>query len=542
MSMKTLVMVAAMSCASASLVIAQARANWNNAGGDAQHTGWERTDPRISKDTVKDLQLLWKMKLETQPKGPRPLQPPALLGNLISYRGFKELAFVASSSDVIYAIDADLGKMFWQKHLEYANLDPQNNASSWACPGGLTAMPAMPPPAARGPAGGGGGAAAARGPAPAGAPTGPALVPAPAPPPARGPFAPFGVASVYAISSDGRLHRLNVSTGDDVIQPVGVLPANARVQSLTIDRNVIYTVTGQDCNGAPNAVWAIDLTADPPKAASFPLKNSDAWALGGPTIGMDGTVYVQTSDRLLALASKDLRLKESFATGTAKKDPDLNAASPLVFPYKDGEFIVAVGRDSRLHLIDTNSVVSADAPTKSLYDTPPVASAQGGIWGGLSSWQDMDGTRWVLAPVWGALNPELKIPGANPASAGSIVAFKVEDQNGAPVLTPVWASRDMSSPEPPVIASGVVFALSSGEFTRAMTRSGERSGEIDERPKRGTRAILYALDAATGKELYSSRNQIAGPAALTGLTLANGRVYFGTMDGTVYGFGMYMEH
>lgn len=531
MSMKTLVMVAALCCGCAGFVFAQARANWNNSGGDAQHSGWERTDPRISKDTVRDLQLLWKMKLEPQPKGPRPLQPPTLLGNLISYRGFKELAFVASSSDVIYAIDADLGKMFWQKHLEYANLDPQSSASSWACPGGLTAMPAMPPPAARGPAPGAGGAAAARGPAPAAT----AVTP-PAPPPARGPFAPFGVASVYAISSDGRVHRLNVSTGDDVIQPAGVLPANARVQNLTIDRNVIYTVTGQDCNGAPNAVWAIDLIADPPKAASFPLKGADSWGLGGPTIGMDGTVYVQTSDRLLALSSKDLALKASFGAGASKKDSDLNAASPLVFPYKDAELIIAVGRDSRLHLLN------ADAPGKSLYDTPPVAGTQGGIWGGLSSWQDMDGTRWILAPVWGALNPELKISGATAASAGSIVAFKVEDQNGAPVLTPVWVSRDMSSPEPPVIASGVVFALSSGEFTRTVGRSGERSGEIDERPKSGTRAILYALDAATGKELYSSRNQITGPAALTGLTLANGRVYFGTMDGTVYGFGMYMEH
>jgi outer membrane protein assembly factor BamB len=340
------------------------------------------------------------------------------------------------------------------------------------------------------------------------------------------------VASVYAISSDGRLHRLNVSTGDDVIQPMGVLPANARVQNLTIAANVIYTVTGQECNGAPNAVWAVDLTADPPKAASFPLKGADSWSLGGPTIGMDGTVYIQTSDRLLALNPKDLQFKGAFATGTAKKDPDLNAASPLTFPYKDGELIVAAGRDGRLHLLN------ADAPSKSLYDTPPIANAQGGIWGGLSSWQDMDGTRWVLAPVWGALNPELKIPGASPSSAGSIVAFKVDEQNGGPVLTPAWASRDMSSPQPPVIASGVVFALSSGEFTRTIGRS----GEIDERSKSGTRAVLYALDAVTGKELYSSRNQIAGPAALTGLTLANGRVYFGTMDGTVYGFGMYMEH
>jgi outer membrane protein assembly factor BamB len=89
------------------------------------------------------------------------------------------------------------------------------------------------------------------------------------------------------------------------------------------------------------------------------------------------------------------------------------------------------------------------------------------------------------------------------------------------VLTQAWVSRDIPSPQPPVIANGVVFALSS---------------------KSGTHATLYALDAATGKELYSSRNLVTAPAALTGVTVANGRVYFGTTDGTAYEFGMYMEH
>jgi len=98
------------------------------------------------------------------------------------------------------------------------------------------------------------------------------------------------------------------------------------------------------------------------------------------------------------------------------------------------------------------------------------------------------------------------------------------------VLTPAWVSRDMSFPQPPVVANGVVFALSSGEFNRQMS------------PKNGTHATLYALDAASGKELYSSRNLVTAPAALTGMTVANGRVYFGTIDGTFYTFGIYMEH
>jgi outer membrane protein assembly factor BamB len=122
--------------------------------------------------------------------------------------------------------------------------------------------------------------------------------------------------------------------------------------------------------------------------------------------------------------------------------------------------------------------------------------------------------------VSGAINTQIQFPTANGAAPkGSIVAFKVEERNGEPVLVPAWVSRDIASPLSPVIANGIVFALSSGP-----------------------RATLYALDAATGKELYSSRSLVNGPASLAGMTVANGRVYFGTQDGTLYAFGMYMEH
>jgi outer membrane protein assembly factor BamB len=473
MTMRTI--LAALPCILATVVAAQPRpANWPTYGGDAQRSGWEKADARISKETVKDLQLLWKMKLENQPKGPRPLLPPLILGNLISYRGFKELAFVASSSDIVYAIDADLGKTFWTKHLEYASLDPPVITPSSTCPGGLTAIPAMPPPAVG-----------------RGGPPAVAATPAPAPPP-RGPFAAFGPASVYAISSDGRLHKLNTSTGDDQAQPVRVLPSNASVSSLNIADNVLYATTNHDCNGAPNAVWAIDLMPDPPKVTSLTLGNAAA-GLGGPTIGSDGTIYVQTAEKLLALSPRDLQLKQSISLPS-------NSTSPLVFTYKEHDLIAAAGKDGRLYLFDSAGLETPLSQT----------SLAGPVWGNLSSWQDADGARWVLAPVWG------------PANAGSIAAFKVEEENGKPALTPAWVSRDIPAPQPPVVASGVVFALSSG--------------------KSGGHATLYALDAATGKELFSSRNLVTAPAVPAGITVSNGRVYFGTTDGTTYAFGMYMEH
>jgi outer membrane protein assembly factor BamB len=136
----------------------------------------------------------------------------------------------------------------------------------------------------------------------------------------------------------------------------------------------------------------------------------------------------------------------------------------------------------------------------------------------------------------------LKAPITNgPTPNGFIVAFKLQEEGGKIMLTPGWISRDLDSPLPPVIANGVVFALSAGEFTRQV-RTVDGVTTVDERPKGSTRATLYALDARTGKELYSSRNLVNGPASLTGLTVANGRVYFGGLDGTLYAFGMYVEH
>jgi len=475
--MRKILILTSIVCLCAAIALAQSRGgNWPTSGGDAQRSGWEGADARISKDTVKDLQLLFKIKLESQAKGSRPLLPPVIMGRLISYRGFRELAFVGSNADIVYAIDADLGTIFWQKHLEYSTREPQVTASTPDCPGGMTATPTM---AILGAAG-----TPPRGGAPA-------------------PAAPFiaGTASVYAISSDGRLHRLNVSTGDDMVQPVQILPANSKTSNLIMVNNNIYTVTSPACNLTRNAVWGIDLTVDPPKATSFALDAGEVAGPAGPVIGNDGTVYVQTSGRLLAFNAGDLALKGYFTSTDGNSD-----SSPLVLQYKNRELIVTSSKDGKMSLLDAATLTGNHESAST--QTMPLA-----ISGSLSTWQDADGTRWVLAPVWGR-------NGTSPN--GSIAAFKVEEQAGKAVLTSSWVSRDMNSPLPPVIASGVVFALSAG--------------------KSGTRATLYALDAATGKELYSSRNLVAAPASLAGMTVSNGRVYFSTLDGTMYAFGMFMEH
>ncbi len=58
------------------------------------------------------------------------------------------------------------------------------------------------------------------------------------------------------------------------------------------------------------------------------------------------------------------------------------------------------------------------------------------------------------------------------------------------------------------------------------------------RVAKSTHATIYALDAHTGKELWSSGDQITSFNHFSGLSVANGRVYIGTYDGTLYCFGI----
>ena len=321
--------LAVISLACAGIVHAQGRPiDWPFYGGDAQRTGWERRDSRITKENVKDFQLVLKRKLDNKSKGPRSLTPPVILGNLISYRGFKELAFVAGASDNLWAIDADLDRMFWQKHLDSSKI------AKSSCSGSAGAVPSLIPPVNFA------GGRPPRGAARPATPQGP-----------RGILSGggFGAARpIFAVSSDGKLHVLNTSTGDDQSPALNFLPANARASSLTVFAGAIYTTTSGGCGGTPDGVWTIDLSAPEPHVATFALDGGGASGLGGLAVGSDGTVYVQSGSKLLALTPKDLKLKQSFTSSSN--------VTPVVFPYKGRDLIVSAGNGGRLYLLDSGSL------------------------------------------------------------------------------------------------------------------------------------------------------------------------------------------
>ncbi len=118
-------------------------------------------------------------------------------------------------------------------------------------------------------------------------------------------------------------------------------------------------------------------------------------------------------------------------------------------------------------------------------------------------------------------------------TTGAIVAFKVTDEGGKPSLTPQWISRDLISPAAPVVANGLVYALSTG-------RSPRISSTLAEHERLAKPAVMYVLDSSTGKEVFSSGTK-ATTYATTGIAVENGQFYFGTHDSVLYAYGIETE-
>src|SRR5262249_10226530 len=120
---------------------------------------------------------------------------------------------------------------------------------------------------------------------------------------------------------------------------------------------------------------------------------------------------------------------------------------------------------------------------------------------------------------------------------GSVAAWRLADQGGAISLEPAWLSRDLTSPLTPMIISGVVFAVSSGEF-----RTDESSLSAAQRTQRSVPAVLYALDSSTGRVLWDSGKTITSFVHSGGLSGGASQLYLETYDGTIYAFGFPIEH
>ena len=495
-------------------------ADWLTDGGNPERTAWQKDETIFTLENVHQTKLLWKIKLDNEPRQMHALLPALIAEGVKTAGGSKEIVLVAGVSDNLFAIDAENGALLWSKQFD-SNWQPSPGGRQpyLLCPGGMTATPVI------------------------------------------GPGAKPGDYTIYAASWDGRLRRLNLADGEDLAPPVKFMPPNGKPYALSLVDNVIYTHTAQFCGGNPNMGYVYDLNTD--RVGSWGPAGGGMWGRTGPAISSQKVMYTGTGDGvwdpengvfgngIIGLQmdpdTGSLELYDYYGPSNAewlfKRDLDMQV-TPAIFYYKGRELMVDAGKECRIYLMDLESIGGDDHRTP-LYRSPLVCNeevnfASAGVWGAMASWEDSDGAVWVLAPIWGPKHSQFHAPIEHEeVTEGAIVAFKVEEtKDGGLWLAPAWISPDMNRAEPPVVANGIVFAYGNGEDTHQAMPDVGLTNTAEERIAGSTNAVLYALDARTGKELWSSGDEIASWNHWGGISIANGRVYIGTFDGYFYSFGI----
>ncbi|MGH9405821.1 MAG: PQQ-binding-like beta-propeller repeat protein [Terriglobia bacterium] len=496
--------------------------DWPTFAHDPQRSGWAFEESTLNPQNAGQLRLLWKTTLPNEPKSLTALTAPVIAEGVNTPSGSRAVVYVAGSSDEIYAIDAAAGKVIWTR--KFNTRVAPTSAGMWLCPNGLNATPVVDE--------------------------------------RRG--------LIYAISAGGELFGLDLATGTIKFGPVQFVPPYSKDWSLNLFDGIVYTSTSQGCGGARSGIFGMDIR-DPERPAIRELivaqrGGGGIWGRGGPVIGKDGRIYASMGDgrfdpaegnyasSVLAASLGTLKVLDYYAPLNYQQltdyDLDLGSASPVWFSYRNFDLIATGAKEGVLYLLRAGSLGEKDHQTA--LDTQKLANDNlefegNGIWGAISFWRDTEGGAWLFVPIQGPVSKKAPaFPLTNgPHPHGSVMAFKVviDPHTQQPTLEPAWISGDFDIPEPVAIAGGVVFALSTGENTQQTTGTTgmiQKEGKLlsDTQRTENTRgAVLYALDAKTGRPLFNSGDAIATWTHFSGLAVSDGRVYVVDHASTLYCFG-----
>ncbi len=506
--------------------------SWPTFGHDSQRSGWARHERRLAPSSVANLHLDWETTVPNAPHSVFGLTAAVVSGPVATPQGKTALVIVAGSSNHLFALSASNGSLVWQRSfpIKAQPLRPV----FWLCPNAMMATPVIDAARHR----------------------------------------------VFALAADGRLYTIDLATGRDLKPPFRFAPPFSKMWSLNYvpatghsGHGYLYTTQSQDCNDARSGVLAVD-PDQPGHPVTFVATTPECgggfcgggvWGRGGAATLPGGDIIVASGDGHIDPAGYDLgssvihyrggslTLADYFNAPNAaylnKMDLDLGGNTPTLFPWHNRWLAAVGGKESVVYLLDTKHLGGA-THHRSLYTSPRLGNdaqsfQKAGIWGGMSSWSDAQGRRWLYVPLWG---PEAahgpRFPRTHGAAAdGSVMAFQVvPNAHGEPVLQPAWRSTNISVPEPVAIANGVVFALGTGENTTQVINN-DISRAIHNRAGQNTgRAVLYALDARTGRTLWDSRGEIHDWTHFSGLALAAGQVFVTTNHGQVYAFGLGVQH
>ena len=490
-------------------------------GGDNARTGWLKNENLITKANVGNLKLLWKVQLHSAPRQMHNLFSP-LIATVPTSSGPADVAVVAGVSDDLWGLDVDTGEVLWSKKLDEVGLTGLGPQGGTLCPGGQTAAPTMQ-------------------------------------------RMPDGKYKVWALGGDGRIWQIDAATGADMAPPDKFAPPAGKAYALNLDGDYVYTVQAQGCGGATYQIDAYNIKTR--RTTAFYPGGGGLWGRRGVVVDSEGRAYEGTGDGPYDPANKqlgetffqvkpdargELQLLGYFAPPNAnylyKHDLDLNV-TPLALNYMGRKFLIGTSKECRLYLMDRDNMGGgesaanrADLATSNLVCNDRQQYDAAGVWGSMAAYVSAKNEAWLYVPFWGPKSETFNPPTTYaPAPVrGGVAAFTISQVDGRWQFVPKWLSEDMNMGEEALVANDIVFAYGSGENTnQAMVEQAWDAAPIrGSRIDKSTHATIYALDAQTGKTLWSSGNQITSFNHFSGITVANGRIYLGTYDGTMWCFGL----
>jgi len=524
-------------------------ADWPTWGYDQSRTAWNQGEKTLNKDNVGKLKVLWKAQLDVPINKDvlSTMTAPVIASGMDVGGRTRDVMFVLGANDTIYALDAQTGEKLWQKN--FPNPHKATTPASWLCPNTANDTPTIDKK--------------------------------------RG--------LVFFIPSDGKLRGVSVADGSEKLTPIQMVAPFARAWSLNLIGDVVYSPSGRACGevfdkgsrmgaaalsglrralpgalhdaSAVNAVDTSDLSH--PEVTHFftsGARPAAPWGRGGAVKGPGDSVLVETSNGLydpaagnysesvLRLAPQATRLMDSFTPENWRDNlaHDMSgSASPTIFDFS-GKTIIAVSqKEAVLRLLDA-ARLGGDNHMTPLWASPKLGNDKKigtdpgqGVWGAVSTWLSPDGRRFLYLPMQGPASVDQpKFPITNgPVPNGTILAFEVVNNNGQISAEPRWSGNDMIMPDPPVVANGVVYALSTGgqAMQNYAKPGGPRMPWTESNTLRSTpvdNMKLYAYDAVSGKQLFNSGKAIPDWVHFSEPVVALGKVYVVTHDAHVFAFGL----
>ena len=489
--------------------------DWPTFGHDPQRTGWARNERTLSPENVADLELKWMTKVDNEASLLGALTAPVVAVSVTTVSGPKDVVFVAGKEGGVFAIDTGTGDLLWNwEPVKYALPTNTGLQGSVYCPNGVNATPTFDQ----------------------------------------------RTGILYTLAENGALYGLDMGSGKIRFGPAQFVPPFAKAWSLNLVGDTIYTTLAQGCGGSLSGFYSMDISdRHRPVVRQLLLSNTNTggiWGRGGPVIGENGRVYGSTADgpfdprggdysnSVVAASLEQLELVDYFVPANHwelyRLDLDFGAASPVWFGWRGYNLLASGAKEGVLYLLDADTLGGNDHQTPLLAgirlgnDSQSLTSH--GIWGGLSTWRDDDGRTWLYVPMYGPPSqtaPQFPIA-YGPTPDGSVMAFEVvaAQADGSPELRPAWISRNFKVPEPVALANGVAFVLENGENVN------QRDSVEDRRTTNNRPAVLHALDARTGRELYHSGDAIGTWVHFSGIAIAEAQIYAVDYDSVVYCFGL----